>query len=344
MAQVDLWDGVDMGTFQQTSLSTPLSITWSSTRETIVYAGGVATMTITGQNLTFNAVGTLTGGTVTGLDVVSPNGHFQLTGASVDGGILGLAYSTNDNQLSISTLLAGDDTITVRGTTTLSADSDFTAMGWGGNDLMKGGGNRSSLYGGDGDDTVLAFGGDNNYLRGDAGQDSIVGALGFDDINGNMGNDTCSGDAGDDWVVGGKDQDRLFGGSGGDIVLGNLGDDTIQGDDGSDIVRGGQGNDIVSGGIGNDYLSGDRGDDTVTGGAGADVFHSFGDAGLDRVLDFHISEGDRVMLDPGTTYTVSQVGADTVINMVGGGQMTLVGVTASGLPEGSIFIASAVTL
>ena len=50
-----------------------------------------------------------------------------------------------------------------------------------------------------------------------------------------------------------------------------------------------------------------------------------------------MGEGDRVMLDPGTQYTVAQVGADTVISMTGGGQMTLVGVTLSSLPSGWIF-------
>jgi len=67
----------------------------------------------------------------------------------------------------------------------------------------------------------------------------------------------------------------------------------------------------------------------MTGGAGADVFHSFGDAGLDRVTDFNLSHGDRI--DPGTTYAVSQVGADTVINMAGGGQVVLVGVAMTSL-------------
>ncbi|MGZ3367214.1 MAG: hypothetical protein ACXU8Y_21060, partial [Caulobacteraceae bacterium] len=82
----------------------------------------------------------------------------------------------------------------------------------------------------------------------------------------------------------------------------------------------------------------DRGDDTETGGAGADTFHGSQDAGIDRVLDFNQGEGDRVMLDPGTTYTVSQVGADTVIDMGGGNQMILVGVQASTLPPGTIFL------
>src|SRR6185436_2747390 len=141
----------------------------------------------------------------------------------------------------------------------------------------------------------------------------------------------------DDWVVGGKDNDLLFGDAGGDLVYGNIGADTCIGGAGNDIVRGGQDNDQVFGDAGNDFVSGDKGDDTMTGGAGADVFHTFGDAGLDRVTDFSLAQGDRVQLDPGTQFTVSQVGADTVIDMTGGGQMILVGVAMSTLTGSWIF-------
>ena len=44
------------------------------------------------------------------------------------------------------------------------------------------------------------------------------------------------------------------------------------------------------------------------------------------------------MLDPGTTFTVSQVGADTVIDMGSGNQLILVGVQAASLPSGTIFL------
>jgi Ca2+-binding RTX toxin-like protein len=203
--------------------------------------------------------------------------------------------------------------------------------------VLSGTPNADTLLGGAGDDTISGGSGGANYLRGNAGDDTISGGLDFDDINGNQGNDTAHGNAGDDWVVGGKDNDLLFGDAGGDIVWGNLGNDTCDGGDGADQVRGGQGDDSVSGGAGNDYVSGDRGSDTVSGGAGADLFHTFSGAGLDKVLDFHLAEGDRVMLDPGTTYTLSQVGADTVIDMGNGDQMILVGVTLSTLTPGWIF-------
>ena len=191
-------------------------------------------------------------------------------------------------------------------------------------------------YGREGNETLI-LGDGTNYGRGLEGNDSLVGGSGFDDLNGNQGNDTANGSAGEDWVVGGKDNDSLSGGADYDLVYGNLGNDTCNGDDGDDIVRGGQGNDIVNGGAGNDYVSGDKGDDTMTGGAGADIFHSFGDAGIDRVTDFSLAQGDRVQLDPGTVFTLSQVGADTVINMTGGGQMTLVGIQLSSLTGNWIF-------
>jgi Ca2+-binding RTX toxin-like protein len=136
--------------------------------------------------------------------------------------------------------------------------------------------------------------------------------------------------------VGGKDDDLLFGDDGADIVYGNLGNDTCDGGDGADLIRGGQGNDILTGGAGADWLSGDRGDDTITGGAGADTFHGSQDAGIDRVTDFNYAEGDRVVFDPGTTYTIAQAGADTVITMSPGNQMILVGVQLSSLPSGWI--------
>ena len=205
-----------------------------------------------------------------------------------------------------------------------------------GNDLMATGPLTSEIHGLAGNDTLIGTT-VVDYLRGDDGNDSISGGSLFDDANGNMGADTIHGNDGDDYSVGGKDDDVLFGDNGADIVWGNLGDDTCDGGDGNDQVRGGQGNDSVAGGAGDDFVSGDRGNDTISGGAGADLFHGSQDAGIDRVLDFSLAQGDRVQLDPGTTYTLSQVGADTVIDMGGGHQMILVGVQLSMLPDGWIF-------
>ncbi|MBL8771299.1 MAG: matrixin family metalloprotease [Phenylobacterium sp.] len=203
---------------------------------------------------------------------------------------------------------------------------------------ISGGAGSDSVAGGAGGDTITggSAGVAGNYLRGDEGDDSLVGGADFDDINGNMGSDTVSTGGGTDFCVGGRDNDLLFGGDGDDFTYGNLGDDTCHGENGADTVRGGQGNDTLAGGAGADFVSGDRGDDTMTGGSGADLFHSSADAGIDRVLDFSVAEGDRVLLDAGTQFTVMQVGGDTVIQM-SSGQVILVGVAMSSLPPGSIF-------
>jgi Ca2+-binding RTX toxin-like protein len=224
-------------------------------------------------------------------------------------------------------LFAGDDVMT-------SERFSDKLAGYAGND---------TLWGGEGNDT-LDGGAGLNLLRGEDGNDLLQGGAGFDDINGNAGDDRAFGGPGGDWVVGGKDNDELYGdgapwdydGEGADIVLGNLGDDTLDGGGADDQVRGGQGDDLIVGGAGADWLSGDRGSDTLTGGAGADVFHSFGEAGLDRVTDFRRAEGDRVLLDPGSSWSAAQSGSDTVIAILGGAQVVLVGVSLSSLGDGWI--------
>lgn len=205
------------------------------------------------------------------------------------------------------------------------SNSGFWADGGDGPDSLAGSRSDDHLAGGEGDDTISGNGGDDeisersgsNLLRGGDGNDTIVGGTGFDDINGNKGNDVIDGGAGG--------RDPLVGGQGADA--------------GQEIIRGGQGNDVLLGGAGADWLSGDRGSDTITGGTGADVFHSASGAGLDRVTDFNAAEGDRVQVDPGTAYSVSQVGADVVIDMGNGDQMVLANVQVSSLSSGWIFTA-----
>lgn len=204
------------------------------------------------------------------------------------------------------------------------------------NNNLQGNGGNDTMMGGAGDDTIIDVSG-SNYIRGEDGNDSIQGGSGFDDINGNAGDDTIHGGEGDDWAVGGKGNDLLYGDGGNDIVYGNMGDDTCYGGPGDDTIRGGQGNDVLYGGDGNDWISGDLGDDTIWGGAGADTFHTSAGSGIDRIMDFSQAQGDRIQLDPGQTYTVSQVGADTVVDLGGGTQVILVGVQMSTLTSGWIF-------
>jgi serralysin len=202
--------------------------------------------------------------------------------------------------------------------------------GGSGADTFSGNDVANSLLGNAGDDSLGGLAGD-DYLRGGDGNDAVQGGLGFDDINGNAGADTASGGQGNDWVVGGRDNDRLTGDDGDDIVYGNLGDDVCDGGIGADTVRGGQGDDSLAGGAGNDWLAGDRGSDTLSGGSGADIFHTFAGAGLDRVLDFSLAGGDRVLLMAGQSYTLSQSGSDTIVDLGAGDQLVLAGVSMSSL-------------
>ncbi|HEX3699439.1 MAG TPA: family 16 glycosylhydrolase, partial [Phenylobacterium sp.] len=210
-------------------------------------------------------------------------------------------------------------------------------QGTDGDDVMQASAGNTEIHAGAGNDTVTGWSG-GDYLRGDDVNDSIQGGSGFDDINGNKGDDVIDGGSGgSDWLVGGQGNDLITAHASQNILYGNLGDDTLHGGSGGELMRGGQGDDVIVGGSGNDWISGDRGSDTVTGGAGADTFHTFSGAGLDVVTDFNAAQGDRVQVDAGTHYTLSQSGSDTLIDMGGGDEMILRNVTLSTLPTGWIF-------
>lgn len=254
----------------------------------------------------------ITGGTLTGWkESLSDQLVFEVTGFSLPVTQFVTWATTNNNEAAKSAILANGDAIT-------GSQAIDRMRGYAGNDAIDGAGGE-------------------DYLRGDEGDDSIAGGAGFDDLNGNMGNDSVAGGLGPDWVVGGKDNDLLFGDEDDDIVYGNLGNDTGDGGAGADLMRGGQENDSLSGGAGDDWLSGDRGSDTMSGGAGADIFNTFGEASIDRVVDFNRGEGDRVKVESGSTYTTAQVGDDVVISLSGGAQMTLAGVNLAGLTGDWIF-------
>jgi len=288
-----------------------------------------------GSDFTYDAAGQLTGGVVTGWEVWSggaPLGEmwWSMTGLSIPAAAF--AWTEGKPHPYPNDMLFGghDSFIGGVGADTLQGEAgNDTILGGAGDDHLDGG--TPLLYGLGGPDPVRDG---SNSLRGGDGNDQVTGGAAFDDVNGNAGNDTCHGAAGDDWVSGGKDQDLLSGDEGADIVVGNLGNDTCSGDAGNDTVRGGQGDDSVAGGDGNDWLSGDLGNDTLSGGAGADVFHISGGAGVERVLDFNLAEGDRVQIGS-DDFIIRQVDADTVIEIAdwdaGGGTMVLVGVSAETL-------------
>jgi Ca2+-binding RTX toxin-like protein len=210
-----------------------------------------------------------------------------------------------------------------------------------GPDLLNGRAGGDSIDGLAGDDTIIGSTG-NNTLYGGDGADSIVGGSGFNVVNGNKGDDTIVGHSTTgDSIYGGQNDDVIDvrASTGHNTVNGNLGDDTIYAGSGGDFIRGGQGDDRLFGGSGADTLSGDRGHDTLTGGAGPDLFHQFPGGGVSVVTDYNSAEGDQVWLDTGSHYTISQSGADAVIDLGGGTQIILQNTNVQAQPAGWIVLA-----
>ena len=143
----------------------------------------------------------------------------------------------------------------------------------------------------------------------------ITGKKSKDNITGTAGDDTIHGLGGADTVWAHAGNDVVYGGDGDDYLMGMAGDDVLYGDAGRDTLQGQHGHDTLNGGDGNDSLWGGTGGDTLRGGTGADVFNfgrsvdsttrtteqvqavtnDTGDvAGLDVIMDFNRSEGDRI--------------------------------------------------
>jgi Ca2+-binding RTX toxin-like protein len=220
--------------------------------------------------------------------------------------------------------------------TPASAASSATA----GDDVLVGRVGGDSIDGMAGNDTITGSTGP-NFLYGGDGADSITGGPDFNSINGNKGDDVIIGrSSAGDRLLGGQGNDWIDAShaTGHDTINGNLGNDLILAGSGGDFVRGGQGDDLLVGGAGNDTLSGDRGHDTVTGGGGADLFHQFPGGGVSVVTDFDYAQGDRVLLDAGSQYTVHQSGPDAVVDLGGGTELILQNINSSTLPAGAIIL------
>jgi Ca2+-binding RTX toxin-like protein len=204
-------------------------------------------------------------------------------------------------------------------------DGPATLAGGSGSDALHGWAGGDSLSGGGGSDTILGM----------DGSDTVAGGAGADMLAGNKGADSVDGGAGGaDTLFGGQGDDRLAAHGAGAYLNGNLGADTLDGGPGGGELHGGQANDVLHGGAGGDQLYGDLGSDTLGGGGGADVFHIARGGGHDLVLDFSAADGDRVQVDGGAHATVAQLGADVVVTLDSGDQLTLAGVQRASLGDG----------
>ncbi len=246
---------------------------------------------------------------------------------------------------------AGDDTID-------GGSGNDRLFGGLGNDLIFGGVGFDTLDGGSGNDQLFGglgidqlFGGVGfDTLDGGAGDDRLFGGLGLDRLFGGDGNDWLEGGGHNDWLSGGLGNDTLFGGfgfdrleglGGDDRLFGQLGDDQLFGGFGHDWLDGGAHNDRLLGAEGSDTLIGGSGNDTMTGGADADTFIFADGFGVDVITDFDaLNDFERIDLSAVGSIVdladlmanhVSQVGADVVIDALGGNLITLVGVSLADL-------------
>ena len=107
------------------------------------------------------------------------------------------------------------------------ASESTLALGFGGNDTMRGSDDQVRFLGGAG----------NDYLFGSLDGDTLEGGSGTDTLIGYWSNDLLQGGAGNDWLQGDYDNDTLEGGEGNDTLIGGWDDDTLDGGDGIDLAK-----------------------------------------------------------------------------------------------------------
>lgn len=301
-----------------------------------IATGGHADFAISltaGATYVFDALGVSSGmGTLADplIRILDPTGRVVQQGD--DGGV-GL-----DSHMQFTAASAGNYTVEVDGVGVSAGSFRFQAADAGGTNLLLNGllrGSNESVGAGAANDTIAALSG-SNVLFGGAGNDSILGGFGFDRINGNQGDDNIGGmSQTGDWLLGGQGNDSIDASvsTGNNVINGNLGNDLLLGGSGADTMRGGQGDDIIHAGPGAAWISGDLGDNTIVGGQGPDIFHA--GAGDDQIVGWH--DGDRVQVDSGVTWTMSQVNADVHVIFSNNGEMDLLNTQVSSLQTGWIF-------
>jgi Ca2+-binding RTX toxin-like protein len=187
-----------------------------------------------------------------------------------------------------------------------------------GNDFAYGNDGANLVDGFLGNDVVYGYAG-NDILRGGEGNDVLVGGAGADSLQGGNGTDRVAysdqlvdlvinldgtpntgGDAAGDFfssieqVTAGQANDTVNGDGNANLLDGQAGNDTLNGNGGSDILRGGNGDDSLTGGLGNDNL---------TGGGNNDTFVFQDGWGIDTIVDFDVSDLERIDLSALTNIT-----------------------------------------
>ena len=316
-------DGSGTDTFDFSGFSTDQSIDLRSTDESASslfasnIAGDVGNLVIAAGTVIEKAVG--------------GSGADTLTGNS--------AHNTLDGSTGNDTLIggAGDDTYIVDSTSDVVTESSSE-----GTDLIQ----SSVTYTAPSNVEQLTLTGSGNInATGNALDNTLTGNSGDNSIDGSTGNDTLIGGAGDDTYVIDSTSDVVTESSseGTDLIQSsvtytapsNVEQLTLTGSGNINATGNALANTLI-GNSGANRLIGGAANDTLTGGTGADQFQLAG--GDDLVTDFSIPESDRVGIENGQDYSISQAGSDLLISVESVGSILLTGLNADDFDEETLIV------
>ncbi len=216
-------------------------------------------------------------------------------------------------------LQAGSGTIFGRGN---EIDNHITGnesannlYGFQGNDVLDGGLGADKMYGAQGDDTYIVDNALDIVFEAQSGwgTDTVQSSVTFE-LGANLDNLTLTGSS----AVNGR------GNSDANVMTGNDNVNRLNGLIGNDTIIGGHGDDILIGGAGDDHFIFAVGD-------GDDTINDFAAGGVEDAIDLSAYSGS------GVTWTVDQVGLNTVFNFSNGDSITLLNVTAGNLNYDGLF-------
>jgi Ca2+-binding RTX toxin-like protein len=281
-----------------------------STATSYTLSDNVEDLTLSGT-ANINGTGNSTGNTITG----NTGSNFIDGGAGDDtmvggtGNDIYMVDSTNDVITESSTLTTEIDIAFSSANFTLANNVNVEKLILTGTSNLTGIGNTS-----------------NNILIGNDGNNTLTGSGGNDILDGGLGTDSLVGGTGDDVYVISDSGDVITEAldNGLDTAQSSIATYTLANNVENLVLLGtadltGIGNSLanrVVGNSGNNDLRGGRGHDTLIGGSGADKFSYTGNTafssitfGLDHIVDFDRSEGDKIGLGR-TTFGLSSVVGD----------------------------------
>ena len=182
-------------------------------------------------------------------------------------------------------------------------------------------------------------------LVGDGGANVFDGGAGGDRFNGGGGNDTVSYASAESGVTALLHERTGYDGDAEGDTFADI--ENLTGSSGNDVLAGEGGANRISGGDGDDFIEGRQGPDVLIGGAGDDLFVFNQDDGIDTIMDFDADGDDRLDLtalglnDDFETFHADHVadqGDSTAVDLGGGHQVDLLGLSAAALTADDVLL------